>query len=86
MTLRSAIEDMAFVKFIVTEQDRNQYMLSLAESMILRFVAENRQIKLAEAKKLAQISIDDTRKSCSNLVHLGLLESVMSPRYVPCQD
>lgn len=76
LTLRSAIEDMSFVKFIVEEQDKNQYILSLAELMILRFVAENRQIKLADAQKLAQISLDDTRKCCSNLVHLGLLESV----------
>lgn len=76
LTLRSAIEDMAFVKFIIEEQDKNQYMLSLAELMILRFVAENRQIKLAEAQKLAQLSVDDTRKCFGNLVHLGLLESV----------
>lgn len=76
LTLRSSIEDISFVKFIVDEQDRNKNMLSLAELMILRFVVENRQIKLSEARKLAQISTEDTRKAINNLVELRLLDVV----------
>lgn len=76
LILRSSIEDISFVKFIVDEQDRNKNMLSLAELMILRFVVENRQIKLSEARKLAQISTEDTRKAINNLVELRLLDVV----------
>lgn len=76
LTLSSAVDDMAFVKFVVSEQEKNQRILSLAELMILRFVTDNKQVKLSEAKELAQLSLEDTRKCCSNLVKYGLLESV----------
>lgn len=76
MTLRSSVEDMSFVKFVVAEQEKKQIILSLAELMILRYVTENKQIKLSDAKDLVQLSLEDTRKCCFNLVKLGLIETV----------
>ena len=76
LTLRSSVEDMSFVKFVVAEQEKKQIILSLAELMILRYVTENKQIKLSDAKDLVQLSLEDTRKCCLNLVKLGLIETV----------
>lgn len=76
MTLRSSVEDMSFVKFVVAEQEKKQIILSLAELMILRYVTKNKQIKLSDAKDLVQLSLEDTRKCCLNLVKLGLIETV----------
>ena len=76
MTLRSSVEDMSFVKFVVAEQEKKQIILSLAELMILRYVTENKQIKLSDAKDPVQLSLEDTRKCCLNLVKLGLIETV----------
>ena len=56
LTIASATEYVDFVKFIVKEQDTKQIFLSLAELMILRYVAENSKIKLAKVQELAQIS------------------------------
>lgn len=44
------IEYVDFVKFIVNKQDKKQIFLSLSELMILRYVADNRQIKLDKAQ------------------------------------
>ena len=74
--MRSSVEDMSFVKFVVAEQEKKQIILSLAELMILRYVTENKQIKLSDAKDLVQLSLEDTRKCCLNLVKLGLIETV----------
>lgn len=76
LTLRSNIEDLSFVKFIVKEQDKNQILLSLSELMIMRYVTENKKIKLSHAKELAQISLEDTKKACANLVRYGLIETI----------
>ena len=76
LTLRSSVEDMSFVKFVVAEQEKKQIILSLAELMILRYVTKNKQIKLSDAKDLVQLSLEDTRKCCLNLVKRGLIETV----------
>ena len=76
LTLRSAVEDVSFVKFIVNEQEKNQIFLSLAELMIVRYLSENKRIKLSEAKDLTQISLENTRKALTNLVNMHLIESV----------
>lgn len=76
LTIASATEYVDFVKFIVKEQDTKQIFLSLAELMILRYVAENSKIKLAKAQELAQISEDEARKSLMELVKWGLIEVV----------
>lgn len=76
LTLMSATENLSFVKFIVNEQEEKQIFLSLSELMIMRYLAENKNISLSEIQELAQISDEMARKNCSNLVKLGLIESV----------
>ena len=76
LTIASATEHIDFVKFIVKEQDTKQIFLSLAELMILRYIAENSKIKLAKAQELAQISENEVRKSLMELVKWGLIEVV----------
>lgn len=76
LTLMSATENLSFVKFIVNEQEKKQIFLSLSELMIMRYLAENKKIRLSEIQELAQISNEMARKNCSNLVKLGLIESV----------
>ena len=71
LTIASATEYADFVKFIVKEQDTKQIFLSLSELMILRYVVDNRQIKLNKA----QDSEDEVRKSFANLIKYGLLET-----------
>lgn len=75
LTIASATEYIDFVKFIVSEQDRRQIFLSLSELMILRYVADNKQIKLDKAQELTQVSEDEVRKSLTNLIKYGLLET-----------
>lgn len=74
LTIASATEYVDFVKFIVTEQDTKQIFLSLSELMILRYVADNRQIKLYKAQELTQVSEEEARRSFSNLIRYGLIE------------
>lgn len=75
LTIASATEYADFVKFIVKEQDTKQIFLSLSELMILRYVVDNRQIKLNKAQELTQVSEDEVRKSFANLIKYGLLET-----------
>lgn len=75
LTIKSTIEDMAFVKFIVQEQERQQKNLSLAEMMVMRYLSESKRIKLSEAQELIQASLGETRKCCNNLVRMGLIET-----------
>ena len=74
LTISSATEDINFVKFIVNEQDQKQIFLSLAELMILRYVTENKKIKISKAQELTQVSEDEVRKSFVNLIKYGLIE------------
>lgn len=76
LTIENSIEDISFVKFIVKEQETRQKILSLAELMIMRHLAENRRLKLSEAQVLTQTSIEDARKHCAELVKMGLIEIV----------
>ena len=74
LTLASSTEDIEFVKFIVKEQDREQIFLSLSELMILRYLTDNKQIKLDMVQELTQVSEEDARKSLLNLIKYGLIE------------
>lgn len=74
LTLSSAMEDPDFVKFVVKEQDSRQITFSLAQLMILRYVAENRRIKLADAQRIAQIDNNEAKKCCLDLMNYGLIE------------
>jgi len=73
LTIFSAIDDVNFVKFIASEQDKLQKILPLPELMILRYLTDNKRIKLSEAQELAQLPLTETRKSCNNLVRDGLI-------------
>ena len=75
LTIASATEHVDFVKFIVKEQDTKQIFLSLSELMIMRYVADNKQIKLDKAQELTQVSEDEVRRSLANLIRYGLLET-----------
>jgi ATP-dependent DNA helicase RecG len=74
LTLRSAIEDMAFVRFIIEEQDKEQLSLPLPQLMILRYLSQNRRITLAETQKLIQMSIDETKKHIHELIQHNIIE------------
>lgn len=76
LTIGSTMEDPDFVKFIVKEQDSKQITLSLSQLMILRYVVENRKIKLSDAQRIAQVSDEDARKCCTELMRFGLIEIV----------
>lgn len=76
LTIGSAMEDPDFVKFIVKEQDSKQISLSLSQLMILRYIVENRKIKLSDAQRIAQVSDEDARKCCTELMRFGLIEIV----------
>lgn len=42
--------------------------------MILRYVTENKKIKISKAQELTQVSEDEVRKSFVNLIKYGLIE------------
>ena len=73
LTIFSAIDDVNFVKFIASEQDKLQKILPLSELMILRYLTDNKRIILSEAQELTQLPLTETRKSCNNLVLDGLI-------------
>lgn len=74
LTIFSAIDDVNFVKFIASEQDKLQKILPLPELMILRYLTDNKRIILSEAQELTQLPLAETRKSCNDLVKNGLIE------------
>lgn len=74
LTIFSAIDDVNFVKFIASEQDKIQKMLPLSELMILRYLTEHKRIMLSEAQDLTQLPAAEARKSCNDLIKNGLIE------------
>ena len=44
--------------------------------MILRYIVENRKIKLADVQNVAQISAEEARKCCSELMKFWLIEII----------
>lgn len=76
LTIGSVMEDPEFVRFIVKEQDSKQISLSLSQLMILRYIVENRKVKLADMQHVAQISTEDARKCCAELMKFGLIEII----------
>ena len=74
LTIESAMEDPDFVRFIVKEQDSKQVSLSLSQLMILRDIVKNRKIRLADVQTVAQISAEEARKCCADLMKFGLIE------------
>jgi ATP-dependent DNA helicase RecG len=76
LTIYSSIEDMDFVKFIVREQEEQQNILTLSELMILRWLTDSKKLLLSEASEITQKSLEEARRSCNNLIKLGLVEVV----------
>ncbi len=73
LTIFSAIDDVNFVKFIASEQNKLQRTFPLPELMILRYLTDNKRIMLSDAQELAQLSVTEARKRCNNLVRDGLI-------------
>ena len=76
LTIFSAIDNTEFVKFITGVQDKNSKIMPLAEMMILRELLDNRKEQLSELSGKVQKSLDETKKSCNELINSGLIEIV----------
>ena len=76
LTIFIAIDNAQFVKFITEVQDKNSKLVPLAEMMILRSLMDNRKEQLSELSRKVQKSLDETKKSCNELVNRRLIEIV----------
>lgn len=76
LTIFSSIDNMEFVKFITEVQDKNSKIMPLAEMMILRDLMDNRKVQLSVLADTVQKSLDETKKSCNELISYGLIEIV----------
>lgn len=76
LTIFSAIDNTEFVKFITEIQDKNSKIIPLAEMMILRALLDNRKEQLSALADTVQKSLDETEKSCNELINNGLIEIV----------
>lgn len=76
LTIYSSIDDVDFVKFIAQEQNKKQRMMPLAELMVLRYLTDNKRISMSEVQSLTQTSLDESRKTISNLTKDGLIELI----------
>lgn len=74
LTIYSSIDDIDFVKFIAQEQNKKQRMTPLAELMVLRYLTDNKRINMSEVQTITQTTLDESRKTISNLVKDGLIE------------
>lgn len=76
LIIYSSIDDVDFVKFIAQEQNKKQRMMPLAELMVLRYLTDNKWISMSETQRLTQTSLDESRKTISNLTKDGLIELI----------
>ena len=76
LTIFSAIDNTEFVKFITEVQDKNSRIMPLAEMMILRDLMDNRKVQLSALAETVQKSLDETKRSCNELINTGLIEIV----------
>lgn len=76
LTIFSAIDNMKFVKFITEIQEKHSRVMPLAEMMILRTLVDNRKEALSVLAEIVQKSLEDTKKSCNELIRYGLVEIV----------
>ena len=74
LTIFSSIDNTEFVKFITEVQDKNSRIMPLAEMMILRDLMDNRKEQLSTLADTVQKSLDETKKSCNELINNGLIE------------
>lgn len=55
---------------------KKQRMMPLAELMVLRYLTDNKWISMSETQRLTQTSLDESRKTISNLTKDGLIELI----------
>lgn len=76
LTIFNCIDNMKFVKFITEIQEKHSRVMPLAEMMILRSLVDNRKESLSMLSEIVQKSLEDTKKSCNELIRFGLIEIV----------
>ena len=76
LTIFSAIDHTEFIKFITEVQEKNSRIMPLAEMMILRDLMDNRKEPLSMLAGTIQKSLDETKRSCNELINDGLIEIV----------
>ena len=76
LTIFSAIDHTEFIKFITEVQEKNSRIMPLAEMMILRDLMDNRKEPLSMLASTIQKSLDETKRSCNELMNDGLIEIV----------
>ncbi len=76
LTIFSAIDHTEFIKFITEVQEKNSRIMPLAEMMILRDLMDNRKEPLSMLACTIQKSLDETKRSCNELINDGLIEIV----------
>ena len=76
LTIFSAMDHTEFIKFITEVQEKNSRIMPLAEMMILRDLMDNRKEPLSMLAGTIQKSLDETKRSCNELINDGLIEIV----------
>ena len=76
LTIFSAIDHTEFIKFITEVQEKNSRIMPLAEMMILRDLMDTRKEPLSMLAGTIQKSLDETKRSCNELINDGLIEIV----------
>ena len=76
LTIFSTIDHTEFIKFITEVQEKNSRIMPLAEMMILRDLMDNRKEPLSMLAGTIQKSLDETKRSCNELINDGLIEIV----------
>ena len=74
LTIYSSVDDVDFVKFIAQEQNKRERMMPLPELMVLRHLVDNKRITMSQVQILTQTSLDESRKTISNLIKYRLIE------------
>lgn len=74
LTISSVSENETFIKFIVEEQEKEQRRFTLSELLLLRYLTDNRSVTLKRVQEETQQTTDDSRRTCNNLINLGLIE------------
>ena len=76
LTIFSAIDHTEFIKFITEDPEKTSRIMPLAEMMILRDLMDNRKEPLSMLAGTIQKSLDETKRSCNELINDGLIEIV----------
>ena len=76
LTIFSTIDHTEFIKFVTEVQEKNSRIMPLAEMMILRDLMDNQKEPLSVLACTIQKSLDETKRSCNELINDGLIEIV----------